>query len=302
MAGLAAIPPARCAWCSTLQIFHPAAGTGNFITTHGASNPERGTWMAGAVFDYADDLLLGPGGSKLLDSRLTVHALGSVALWRRLEVGAALPVAVAQRGVGDLDGASVGDARLVPKLRGFWLGDERRGLGAAFVAEVTFPSGSEDRGNGEPWLTFTPRLALELVRAGWDGALNLGYRVRESSGKGEREADDEVVLGAALRAPPLVGVQATLDAYAFVGVAVDAGRSEAAIPCEVLGGLRPVKLPWGLTAWIGGGAGVTRGYGSSDFRLLGALGYESRPLPSRPAARKPAAPAAQIPRPAPELE
>lgn len=284
IAGLAVAPPARSA---TLQVFQPAPGRGNFITTYGATVAAHRAWTAGAVFDYADNLLVGARGQKLLDSRFTVHAMGAITLWKRLDVGAVMPLAVLQRGAGDLDGASPGDARLVPKLRGFWIGDDRRGVGGAFVAEVTFPTGDEDRANGDPSLTFVPRIALEAVRWGWDGALNLGYRVRESSGAGKREVDDEAVIGAAVRTPPLAGFSATLDLYAFVGVAVDDGLSDVAIPCEALGAVRYVKLPWGLSAWLGGGAGVTRGYGGSAFRVLAAVGYESRPPRGRPAREAP---------------
>jgi hypothetical protein len=289
LAGLAATPPARGA---TLQAFHPAPGTGNFITTYGASIPAHGAWTAGAIGDHADDLLLGRGGVKLLDSRTSVHATGSLSLWRRLEFGVVMPLAVVQRGQDDLDGASAGDARLVPKLRGFWIGDDRRGFGGAFVAEVTFPTGNESRGHGEPFLTFAPRLALEVVRWGWAGALNLGLRVRESSGTGTREVDDEWIAGAALRSPAWAGLQATVDAYAFVGAAVDAGVSEPTVPAEVLGAVRYLRLPFGISVWAGGGVGLTAGTGASDFRAIGGVEVASlppavAPVTPRPSARPP---------------
>ena len=294
--GMAAAAPALAA---SLEVFHPAPGRGNFLATHGASVPPHLAWTGGLVLDFADDLLLGPGGAKLVDSRLNVHTMGTVGLRNRGEVGLVVPFAV-QRGIDQFEGASLGDVRLVPKLKLFWRGAPRRGFGGAFIPEVSFPSGDEKKANGEAGVTAAPRLAIEGVLGRWDGALNLGYRIRKSSGSGPTEQDDELVVSAAVMRELPRGFEALIESYGSLGTAVDSGFSQVAAPFEAMVAARYVKLPWGLVVSLGGGVGITKGTGASDLRVLAAVSYQRRPKPAP--AKKKIAVEKKPPEPPPEEE
>jgi len=291
--GLAVAPPA---WAQTLQVFHPAPGRGNFLSAHGSAIPTHRSWTAGLVLDFADDLLVGANGAKLVDSRLTTHAMGTFGLWNRFEIGLVVPFALLQHGIDAYQGASLGDIRLVPKARLLWRGAASRGFRLALIPELSFPSGDEEKRNGEPGVTAAPRVALDGVLFRWRGALNLGYRIRESSGGGPGEQDDEVILAAALSRELPRGFEVLVEAYGHLGAAVDEGFSEVAAPFEVLLAARYVKLPWGLVASLGGGAGITRGTGASDVRILAALSYQRSPRVPLPARTKKIAPKKDIPK------
>jgi len=58
-----------------------------------------------------------------------------------------------------------------------------------------------------------------------------------------------------------------------------------AAPAEVLGALR-YRLPEGLVVQLGGGLGVTKGYGAADSRILASVVFEpvggaKEPIPAR---------------------
>jgi hypothetical protein len=294
VAGLALAAPARAA---TLQAFHAAPGREGYLTTHGSTVPPHLTWTAGLMLDFADDLLVAAGDAKLLDSRLTLHAMGTVGLWDRGEVGLVVPFAALQRGSA-VDGAAPGDVRLVPKVKLLWRGAPRRGFGLAFVPEVSLPTGDQDKANGEQGVAATPRVAVQGALHRWNGALNVGYRIRESSGGGESEQDDELIFSAALARELPRGFEALAEAYAFLGTAVDAGFNEIALPVEVLLAARYGRLPFGLIAWLGGGMGITRGTGAPDLRIFAGIGYQRH----RPPAPKKPPPPPPPPPPEPEPE
>jgi hypothetical protein len=252
-------------------VFHPAPGRGAYLVTHGAAVPTHLSWSAGGLLEFADDLLVAASGARLVDSRLTLHAMGSVGVKDLVDIGLVVPGAVAQ--LGQDEGAALGDVRVISKLRLFWLERKQKTLGGAVIAEVTAPSGDEDMFNGDPGPTFVPRVAIEGAWGRWGGALNVGYRLRESSGGGAREVDDELVLSLGLRAAVGLGLEVLLDGYAFMGTAVDDGFSEVAAPAEALAAVR-YRLPEGLVVQLGGGLGITKGYGASGSRILASLSYE----------------------------
>jgi OmpA-OmpF porin, OOP family len=285
---------------TNIQAFFPAPGQQDYIVTEGARVPRHLAWNAGMLIDYAEDpLVVVQTDERVVDSRVSFDLMGGIALWNRAEISLVVPFAVQNAANPDVDGAAFGDIRLVPKIHAFWFGEEEDGVGMAFVPELTFPSGNEDKLMGDPNASFVPRVVVEALKHGWGGALNLAYRIRKGfdlpQNQGNLSVNDEFLLSAGVRAPLGVGLAALVDLYTHIGTQTSDLR-QVEVPTELVGGVRYV-LPSTRIAFLGGiGTGLTEGYGTAQFRFfVGAMYQEQNNAP----AIVPTAPPEEIAKPAP---
>jgi OOP family OmpA-OmpF porin len=267
---------------SNIQAFSPAPGQDDFIVNYGARVPKHKSWTAGLLLDFAEDPLVvvdagGEETSKIVDSAWTLHLMGAVALWDRLEAGLVAPFSI-QNGAGDADGSTFGDIRLVPKLHVFWFGEQDGGVGLAFVPEVTFPTGDEKALSGDPNVSFAPRVAVEAQKQGWGGVLNLGYRLREgfAASNSNLGIDDELLLSAGLRAPIGLGLTALADLYTHIGTQARGDLDQVEVPTEVAGGVRYVVPAPRIALLAGLGTGLTQGYGTAQVRFFIGAAFQER--------------------------
>jgi outer membrane protein OmpA-like peptidoglycan-associated protein len=280
----------------------PTLDYDGIVTLDSASTLGHLRWSLGARFGYANDPLLAQRDDKTVLTYVANQVLAdlwlTLGVWHYFEVGLHLPVVVYQdsgtdtdptgAGVKDLAAATLGDVRLL--LKGRFFKKRATGFGMALTAAITAPTGGSLEANGGDRLpTFEPRLVLDYrFGSGTLIALNLGVRIREELIVSNLRVGTELVYGLGLEVP--VWSSKTKDAaagtlslvaeiFGSVGFAdapgdVDKGLDTEELPLEVLGGLRYRFVKgWRLT--LGGGAGLTSGYGSPDFRMFLGVAYAS---------------------------
>ncbi len=237
-------------------------------------------------------------------SHLTLTA--SLAFLERFELGLSVPVLLHQA----TEGIGLVDPRLASSVTSAALADLRlsakaalvraEGYGLALSLPVTIPTAPGDAYLGGSSLTFNPTLVGEL--AGPRGSrlmLNAGLLL------GRPQQFLNLHLGTAFT----YGVGGKVDLVPRWNLALlstlagQVGLNQPSAetnPLELL-----LALRWGfirnMEVTLGGGPGLTNGYGTPRYRLLAALSYvpgaRSKPAPPAPVAQP--APPAPAPAPAP---
>ena len=245
-------------------------------------------WNVGLLLDYQNDPLVlrstlgGVQMRRVVSDQLSGHVLGSVALLDFLDVGLVLPVVAWQRGAG-LPGEpspksfGVGDLRL--HLRFMMFQTKDRVFSIALTPVLTFPTGREiDRYMGASTVTITPWLTTGLEWARGGLAVNVGYRPMKHDTLYDLEIGDQLMWKGGAWVG-LVPKKLELLAEAFGAVSIERSlKDRNQHPVEALGALRyRPHCMVDLTA--GGGAGLTKGYASPDWRAflglnIGSCGVE----------------------------
>ncbi len=283
----------------------PSLDYDGLLTLDSASTLGHLRWSLGAQFGYSNDPLVvqREDGTVLqyVANQVLADLWVTLGVWHYFEVGLHLPVVAYQdsstdtdptdptgAGVKDLAPATLGDVRLLVKGRLFK--KRAMGFGMALTAAITAPTGGALEANGGDRLpTFEPRLVLDYrFGNGTLIALNLGARIREELNVSNLRVGTEMVYGLGLEVP--VYKTKTKDAgagtlsvvaevFGAVGLAdapddPDKSLDSEELPLEALGALRYRFVKgWRLT--LGGGAGLTSGYGSPDFRVFLGVAYVS---------------------------
>lgn len=230
----------------------------------------RGAWDAGVVFDYAHNPLVEEVGEvsyPVLDQVLAANVVGGVSILGYARVDAVLPVypfAVDQAGTF----AGLGDLQLsgnVPVVT-------EKGLrpGFAVVPFVSAPTGSDTHFLGGAGFGFGGLLSLGQAIGPVRWVLNVGGRV------GPTEIVRNVTAGSGVLGG--LGVGYALGDAGLVGVEVHATSTyaldEGTLPLEALAHVR-YRMPGGVYALAGGGAGLTSGIGSSAYRFVLGVGWSA---------------------------
>ncbi len=241
-------------------------------------------WNVGAWVGNANDPLVvytqstGERAGSLLSSRVGGSIAGSVAFKNRVEFGIELPLVYSQSRdslttvpPGALESFGVGDLRLLPKLA--LLRGERggaQGLSIALIPAVTLPTGGSGDYRGERSVSFEPELALSRAFGALRVAGNLGYRLRKGSEVVNLAVDDEITwrAGVGYRFGHRGGPPLELDLTASGAMAAASPLdSENATAAET-----DATLQWDvqkkLTAFAGGGVGLSPGFGTPDWRVF----------------------------------
>jgi hypothetical protein len=174
-----------------------------------AAAPEAGSWDVGLWFGTSNDPLVlrrdQPDGgsaeqSSLVAQRTSAALVFSYAPRARLELGAELPLVLAQSRseragqtagtLSSIAGAGLGDLRLAAKLG--LLTAPRHGLDVAILASLVVPSGGGEDYRGEAGLAVAPELLLSRQLGGTRVAANLGYRARRNARLLDLEVVDEL--------------------------------------------------------------------------------------------------------------
>ncbi|MFZ5472095.1 MAG: OmpA family protein [Myxococcota bacterium] len=250
-----------------------------------------------AMFDMGVGMLaLKLGQEKLGDLvpfRTDLHLFGSYQLLPKLELGAHLPLTLAQ--VNDFDllaqqgfrtagpsALGVGSLRVLPRVS---ILDPAKALfGLAAVAEVRLPAPSAQSFIGDAGFVFAPRLAAERAFGPVRVLANMGYRLRPYHAQFiNLFIGNEFTAGA--------GAIVDLPSFSrftevqFVGETHLVTPTERPFtfdqadslktPWELLLGVRgKVRGNWGAEVTLGRGLGTTTGYGREAFRLLAGVRYD----------------------------
>jgi len=296
--------PARAAERGALQVeqFEPLpAGSGILNVATSDVLPHR-AWAADAWVSYARS----PFGLKpvaeddvrdkgaVLKHRLRSELVLGYGLLDALELAVGVPMAldlggatygVAGRGSGELEGAELGDVRVLAHLdlKAFRAFRERlpAGLGLGLGLSAWVPSGDVRTFNGEGEPRYEPRL---LADWGSDGGLrvaaNLAYHIRTPSRVFSFVNDD--VLRWSLAASTPIGLHAVEVVGGVFGALHLSEQPHPADltkslderlydPIEALLGFR-LGLPAGAELTLAAGRGLTRGIGAPSLRLMMQLG------------------------------
>ncbi len=282
--------------------FDPAERGSDWFAADSLDLRGHGRLMLGATGDYSRKPLVlydrdGDELKSIIRHQLFVHVGGSFVLWERLRLGVNLPVLAYQQGSGATvqgvrfnaeDGAALGDLRLAADVR--LLGQYRSPISLAAGVAVFAPTGDQDHFAGDGKVRVLPRLLLggDIGNLVYAAKLGVLYRANDSGFNGSAQGT-EAVLAAAVGyrttdgklvvGPELFGSSVITDSDAFF--------SKRATPFELLFGAHyKVSDDWRLGAGVG--PGLTRGFGSPQFR--GLLSLEWAPEPKEPLAPPPAPP------------
>lgn len=277
-----------------LQRFRPAPGPADYLNVYGTGVLSHLDWTASFYMDFADSPLQlssrNERFSKTVDIQSALSLLGSVGFSDRLELGLLLPLTVLQTSQElspilppdagsskDLARTGVNDWRVSAKLQ--ILNPLEEVMGLAVVGTVYLPIATQstltsDNGVGGELLAAADYWLWRGIRVG----ANLGYRYRAINQTfRDSTIGDEFIWGTAVNVPLFMrNLDAILELDGAVSLASKGGRSslrEGEVPLEVkLAGRYRLNEGWSLTA--GGGAGLTPGVGTPDYRVfLGIGGY-----------------------------
>ncbi|WP_326522500.1 OmpA family protein [Archangium lipolyticum] len=264
-----------------VQRYKPGPGATDILGVSGAKVDGHLGWHLGASLNYASDPLgfLDPRQDdfiyQIVAHQMTLDLMGSLSLWDRFELGVALPITyqasqsgpspspALQQGV---TGAGLGDVRLVPKAH--LLSAGRFDLGV--VVPVLFPSAGGKAFRGGSSVGVRPQLIAEW---GNDNGLrlvaNVGANLQRAEQVRNLRTGNELMyaVGAQVPLSEKLALRANL-AGAF-GL-TDQDMEER--PLEFLAAVQ-YRINPGLAAHVGGGPGITRGYGTPGFRVFAGIDW-----------------------------
>ncbi len=229
--------------------------------------------------------------SDIIGSRVDLELGLAMGFFEHLELGVVVPGTVHQSGdnLAILDrqaGLSLqggfGDIRIIPKVRFFTTRDEVTTVALALPFSV--PSGNREYLLGDEFLTFSPTAVLSFHTKAVDIAANVGVRLRRDQSFAFSASQQSVAVGNEYFSSLGLKFHVWPEVMDLVG---DAWFSTALkeqdieeMPVEAMGGFR-FYFGKGIYANAGGGAGLTRGIGAPEFRVLAGFGflYEEDPDP-----------------------
>jgi outer membrane protein OmpA-like peptidoglycan-associated protein len=212
---------------------------------------------------------------QIVQNQLTADLMGSISLFDRFELGLALPVTyqASQSGTDSaplfqngLSATGIGDLRLVPKAHLLNRGNFDLGL----VVPLQLPTAGGSKFLGGSGLGVQPRVVAEWHSEGGVRLVaNAGANFRREAALRNLDVGNELALGLGADVPltQKLGLQANLNG----ALGLKQSDSEER-PLELLAALR-YRVMDGLMAHVGGGPGLTRGYGTPNFRLFAGLGW-----------------------------
>ena len=282
---LAIAAPAALAQFS-VQKFTPSPYAQDYLTAAGAETNGHLKPNVALFFNYAAKPLsfVRETGNKVTQEVVKglaqIDALFSFSLWKRLEIGLAVPLDLVsgQSGasvvaVSSIPSLTLGDLRL--GVKGTLLDHKRKGFGLALDLGVTVPTAKNDSFVAEKTATFVPRLIAELNIDDYRVALNFGYRLRENSQLGFLAINDEWMMGLATSIPVW---KRNLFVLGELQSATDVGDFYSERNTRYLEGDAGLKYltDVGLGFTLGGGAGFLKGVGNPSYRLFAAVGWYPR--------------------------
>jgi outer membrane protein OmpA-like peptidoglycan-associated protein len=294
-----------------VEHFEPLPGqTRNVLNVATSESARHLEVDLGLLAHYVNDPLQfsNPDGSeaeRAISDQVKAELSVNLGLFDLAELGVVLPVVLFQDGddlrsfgrPGEtIAGGGIADIRLIPKFT-ILRNADAAGFGVALAAPMYIPLGDTNTFNSDGGFRVEPRLIADW-RSEWGLtiAANVAYQLLRS----DRDvynfvADDVLRWGVATRVPTPVerlaitgsvfGNASFQEARQIAGV--DAGDLDTSRPVELLAGAE-YGINETLVASLGGGAGLTRGVGAPDFRVVAGIGYapaeepEEPALPSRP--------------------
>jgi outer membrane protein OmpA-like peptidoglycan-associated protein len=290
--------------------FKPAISNNtDYFGIYSSRTVGRNGWNAGFYADFAHHPLeIGqPLGSRVLgvvDDTITGDFYATYGILDWFSVGLNIPIVfynnfvdnVPQLPFGTGSGirdkqTNLGDIRLEFKFR--ILNNEDKLIGLALLPFVTMPSGDSNvfmgNGNAQGGL----KIVLDFnIHKRVNIALNVGALARDGVQVLNAKIDDQLLLGLGLSIKIIERLMFIAEIENSTNLN-DLFGNEVSTPLEARGGFR-VKLNDHFNINVGGGAGLTVGVGSPDFRAFLGLNYNWVPAPCAACERPPQIEAKEI--------
>ncbi len=219
----------------------------------------------------------------LVRGRLALDLGLSVGVVRWLELAAFFPTVLYQNGENQGEGVDLpalaaggtGDLRIRAKATIFSSAND--GLGLGFVLEGSFPTGLAGGFLTDGNFSLDALVLADFRLLGWHLALALGYRTRPERELGNLYVNDEFLWRVGIRAALPRDFGILLDVTGAHGLLGPDGPFGAQDEGPILIHLG-VDFPGrgDLRAVIGGGMGLTTGYGAPRFDLFASIRYAPR--------------------------
>ena len=271
----------------SVQKFAPSPYAQDYFTLSGSESNGHLKPNVALFFNYASKPLafVRESGNKVTQDVVKglaqIDALFSFSLWKRLELGVAVPLAMVSGNsnsasvvaIGGISSFTLGDLRL--GLKGTILDHQRKGFGLAVDLGVTVPTAKDDSFVAEKSATFVPRVIAELNIDDYRVAFNVGYRMRENSQLGFLAINDEFLMGLGTSIPVW---QKNLFVLGELQSSTDVSDFYSERNTRYLEGDAGLKYltDVGLGFTLGGGAGFLKGVGNPSYRLFASVGWYPR--------------------------
>lgn len=267
------------------QNFNPAIDTSKNFTVYSSQTMQQWQWGAGMFLNYAyRPVEFGVAGTRIagiIDHLVMADAWATLGVMDWMQIGLDIPVALYEKYFdpslppGTAPGQSLarmGDIRLEMKFR--LLNDILHPVGLAIRPFITFPTGSGAKltGSSTPTggasLIFDAHFAERVFLA-----VNFGFLFRGSARPANLNVQmaNQFLYSLGLAVKALEWMYITGEIFG-TAKASDLFGNEAETPLEALGGFRFWPKDY-LRVSVAGGAGITFGYGSPDFRGVLEVSY-----------------------------
>ena len=302
-----------------VERFQPAAGAFDLLGVESGQVPRHLGWGLSLQASYANQplRLVAPGVDSvaMLKGQTTLNFGATLGLFDRIELSVVAPVTMGQRSqradnVPDafqpnISSYGMSDVRITPKVKLVEVG----GLLVAVAAPVSLPTGQTSSWLGSGTVTVAPRAIAEWTGLGPVRLLaNAGVVLRPTRTLIGLDVGHAFTYGAGAEAAFTVGGQRLSGLATVVGEYGLVSTNASASPVEALAGVR-WRGPLGLGVTLGGGRGLTSGYGTPAVRLFAELSVtpeaprKPEVAPAGPAEVAPVVMAAPVaPAPVPEAQ
>lgn len=267
-----------------IELFKPGPGSSDLLNVQGSAVARQFDWRAGLYVHYSSNPLVVRSietrdrVARLVASHTTFDLIGAVGLYENLELGVHLPLVLTgsepapfvgsnfSNGVG---GFGVGDARLVPKY--FIL--RRDELGVAVSLPLILPTGNSSAFLSGGTFGAQPRVIADYsLPNDFRFVGNLGLNLRPASQLLNLRVGNQISYGVGAEFPLKIEGRYLALMSTFSGAVglPNTGWEEA--PMELLLAARYRMMP-NLALTVGAGRGLSAGYGTPDFRILGGIAW-----------------------------
>jgi uncharacterized repeat protein (TIGR01451 family) len=279
-----------------VQQYKPGPSSLDVLNLQSSQVRKHLEWNLGLSFNYARNPLnfLRPRTDDfvyaVVKNQLTFDLMGSIALFDRYELGVALPITSQGSGPAasvspllsdGLQATGVGDLRLIPKANLLSLDN---GLRLGIAVPLLLPTSGGKEFMGRKGVAAMPRVLGEWVfnDQGARVLANVGVNLQPEARFYNLNVGNEFAYGVGAEVPFQVNQHRLAAEASLVGALGLKQASTEERPLEVLGAVK-YHFTDKLAAHVGGGPGLTRGYGTPGFRLFAGVVWTeaTRAVPAR---------------------
>jgi outer membrane protein OmpA-like peptidoglycan-associated protein len=266
-----------------VQQYKPGPGLRDVLGLHSPQVGRHMDWNLGLSFNYAKDPLnfLNPRTDtftyEIVKNQFTFDLMGAIALYDRFELGVGLPItsqgsgsgiAAAPGFSGGVDATGVGDLRLVPKAN---LLTTEGGLHLGLAVPLILPTSGGEDFLGRSGVAASPRVIGEWVSEGGTRVLaNVGFNLQPSEQLYNLNVGNEFAYGLGTEVPFELGKHRLAAEASLMGSMGLKQTNSEERPLELLAALK-YRFTEAVAAHLGGGPGLTRGYGTPGFRMFAGV-------------------------------